>query len=127
MSWFKRWTDTDSEVDVQNVFSDLSKGSIAKQLTVGVLTGLCSGFVFSHVGKAAAMGVGGGLLILQIAESLGWISINWGKVDNTVEKAKERLAKSDKDKAILKIKVFVRDNIFIVGGFVSGFFIGIAI
>ncbi|XP_022243187.1 FUN14 domain-containing protein 1-like isoform X2 [Limulus polyphemus] len=49
----------------QHFLGDITKASTAKQITVGGITGWCTGFVFTKIGKVAATAVGGSLLLIQ--------------------------------------------------------------
>uniref|UniRef100_A0A8C6UST6 FUN14 domain containing 1 n=1 Tax=Neogobius melanostomus TaxID=47308 RepID=A0A8C6UST6_9GOBI len=46
----------------------------------------CAGYLFQRVGKIAATAVGGGFLLLQIANHTGYVQINWKKVEKDVTK-----------------------------------------
>jgi len=43
------------------------------------------------VGKVAAIAVGGGIIILQVANHQGYIKVNWDKVYRQVDKVAERV------------------------------------
>ncbi|KAJ0070154.1 hypothetical protein NL108_002475, partial [Boleophthalmus pectinirostris] len=53
----------------------------------------CAGYLFQKVGKVAATAVGGGLLMLQIANNSGYIQVDWKRVEKDVNKAKKQLKK----------------------------------
>jgi Uncharacterized conserved protein len=42
------------------------------------------------VGKVAAFAVGGGIILLQVANHQGYIKINWDKVYKQVDKVEEK-------------------------------------
>lgn len=46
------------------------------------------------VGKAAACALGGGIILLEIANQKGYIKINWNKVNNKIDKATNTLEES---------------------------------
>ncbi|KAJ8266919.1 hypothetical protein GJAV_G00136170 [Gymnothorax javanicus] len=108
------------------------KSSVAKQLVIGGVTGWCAGYLCQKVGKLAASAVGGGFLLLQIANHTGYITVNWKRVERDVNKAKsqlklntERPPKEVRTKA-QEVQTFVKKNLVLTGGFAGGFLIGLA-
>lgn len=53
----------------------------AGKFSFGTLLGFCAGYASKQVGKAAAMGVGFAFLGLQSLAYMGYININWNKVE----------------------------------------------
>ncbi|XP_061745130.1 FUN14 domain-containing protein 1 isoform X1 [Nerophis ophidion] len=110
------------------------KYSVATQLMMGGLTGWCAGYVFQRVGKVAATAVGGGFLLLQVANHSGYVQVDWKKVEKDVNKAKKHLKKKANKAApefntfIEEVKAtdFIKRNIVLSSGFVGGFFLGLA-
>ncbi|KAM9830501.1 FUN14 domain-containing protein 1 isoform X1 [Syngnathus typhle] len=110
------------------------KYSVATQLMMGGITGWCAGYVFQRVGKVAATAVGGGFLLLQIANHSGYVQVDWKKVEKDVNKAKKHLKKKANKAApelntfIEEVKAsdFIKRNIVLSSGFVGGFFLGLA-
>lgn len=43
------------------------------------------------VGKTAALAVGGGIILLQIAQQKGYVTIDWNKVKEKAEKSTEKV------------------------------------
>uniref|UniRef100_A0A671Q1S0 FUN14 domain-containing protein 1-like n=1 Tax=Sinocyclocheilus anshuiensis TaxID=1608454 RepID=A0A671Q1S0_9TELE len=92
----------------------------------------CVGYLFQRVGKIAATAVGGGFLLLQIANHSGYVQVDWKKVEKDVNKAKRRLKKNTKKAApefntfIEEATEFVKKNIVVSSGFVGGFLLGLA-
>uniref|UniRef100_A0A3B3RFV1 FUN14 domain containing 1 n=2 Tax=Paramormyrops kingsleyae TaxID=1676925 RepID=A0A3B3RFV1_9TELE len=108
------------------------KYSVATQIMMGGVTGWCAGYLFQRVGKIAATAVGGGFLLLQIANHSGYVQVDWKKVEKDVNKAKKRLKKRA-DKAAPEINTFIEEstefvkrNIVLSSGFVGGFLLGLA-
>nr|XP_020442618.1 FUN14 domain-containing protein 1-like [Monopterus albus] len=85
------------------------KYSVATQLAIGGVSGWCAGYLFQKVGKVAAMSVGGGLLLLQIANNSGYIQVDWKRVEKDVNKAKKQLKKGT-DQARPELKTFVEKS-----------------
>lgn len=44
-----------------------------------------------RVGKVIAISVGGGIILLQIANEKGYININWNKVNNKIDKVTDKV------------------------------------
>ncbi|KAJ8337917.1 hypothetical protein SKAU_G00368830 [Synaphobranchus kaupii] len=108
------------------------KHSVATQLAIGGVTGWCAGFMFKKVGKLAASAVGGGFFLLQMANHTGYITVDWKRVEQDVNKAKKQLKlNSERPPAEVRTKVdevsiFVKKNILLTGGFAGGFLLGLA-
>uniref|UniRef100_A0A3Q2Y8T0 FUN14 domain-containing protein 2 n=1 Tax=Hippocampus comes TaxID=109280 RepID=A0A3Q2Y8T0_HIPCM len=108
------------------------KYSVATQIAIGGVSGWCAGYLFQKVGKVAATAVGGGLLLLQIANNSGYIQVDWKRVEKDVNKAKKQIKKNT-DKAgpelntlVERSTEFVKKNIVVTSGFVGGFLLGLA-
>lgn len=71
--------------------------------TCGIIS-RATGFIMMKLGKAAAFTVGSGILVLQLANSSGYININWDKLTRGVEKVAEQVedSTSAKKKGLLK-------------------------
>lgn len=63
-----------------------------------------TGFVMMKLGKAAAFTLGSGIIALQLANSSGYIKINWDKLTRGVERVAEQVedSASDKKKGLFK-------------------------
>ncbi|XP_018584876.2 FUN14 domain-containing protein 1-like [Scleropages formosus] len=108
------------------------KYSVATQIMMGGVTGWCAGYLFQRVGKIVATALGGGFLLLQIANHTGYVQVDWKRVENDVNKAKKHL-KNRADRAAPEIKSFlgestefVKRNVVLSGGFLGGFLLGLA-
>ncbi|KAM9396777.1 FUN14 domain-containing protein 1-like isoform 1-T1 [Salvelinus alpinus] len=110
------------------------KYSVTTQIVMGGVTGWCAGYLFQRVGKIAATAIGGGFLLLQIANHSGYVQVDWKKVEKDVNKAKKHLKKRTKQAAPeinsffeeVKATEFVKKNIVLSSGFVGGFLLGLA-
>ncbi|XP_078612977.1 FUN14 domain-containing protein 1-like [Branchiostoma floridae x Branchiostoma japonicum] len=111
---------------------DLSAKSVGTQIAVGGVSGWCAGYLFSKVGKLAATAVGGGFLLLQIANHAGYVKINWKRVEKDMEKYKKEIGKQaekaypDVAQILQQAKTFMQENMVVAGGFAGGFLIGLA-
>ncbi|XP_030642784.1 FUN14 domain-containing protein 1 [Chanos chanos] len=108
------------------------KYSVTTQIMMGGAAGWCAGYLFQRVGKIAATAVGGGFLLLQIANHSGYVQVDWKKVEKDVNKAKKHL-KKNANKATPELSSFIEEstdfvkrNIVVSGGFVGGFLLGLA-
>lgn len=115
---------------IQKTFKDISKQSMAKQLAIGGAGGWCSGYVCGKVGKAAAAALGGSLLLIQIAQHQGYITINWSKLENSMKKARKEIERNSKQTNFSamaeEVQEFMKENMFVAGGFAAGFLLGLA-
>lgn len=108
------------------------KYSVATQIAIGGVSGWCAGYLFQKVGKVAATAVGGGLLMLQVANNSGYIQVDWKRVEKDVNKAKKQLKKgtdqasTELDTVFKKSTEFVKKNIVVTSSFVGGFLLGMA-
>ncbi|XP_067849001.1 FUN14 domain-containing protein 1 [Heptranchias perlo] len=121
-----------SRVFGQNSGPVAEKYSVATQLMMGGVTGWCAGFVFQKIGKLAATAIGGGFLLMQVANHSGYIKVDWKRVEKDVNKAKRQLRKKA-NKAAPEINTFIEEsaefvkkNIVLTSGFVGGFLLGLA-
>ncbi|KAH0820289.1 hypothetical protein GEV33_002501 [Tenebrio molitor] len=71
---------------IEKFFGDVSKISATKQIALGTSTGWVTGFLAMRVGKTAALALGGGIILLEIANEKGYIKINWDKVQKNLDK-----------------------------------------
>ncbi|GLV46593.1 uncharacterized protein CBL_13350 [Carabus blaptoides fortunei] len=76
---------------IEKILGDVGKTSAAKQLIIGSSSGWCTGFIGMKVGKVAAVAVGGGIILLQIANHNGYININWNKINKKIDKISDKV------------------------------------
>lgn len=100
-----------------DVTIDGIKSNTTKNLLLGTFTGWVSGVSIVRVGRIAAFGLGGGIILLHFAAEFGYIYVNW-------EKVKE--AAGDCQAWMEKFLQFVRRNSCFSVGFLGGFFFGVA-
>lgn len=77
-------------------------------------------------GKVAAVALGGGILILQIAQHKGYIRINWEKINKSADKILDKIEEKATGKGpdvvdkvnyfynILKIHLQVNDLLYLI-------------
>jgi FUN14 domain-containing protein 1 len=97
--------------------SKLTSKKSSGNFVAGTLTGWLAGVAVIRVGKIAAFGLGGGVILLHFASECGYINVNWDRVR---ESAGESHAWMEK-----LVKFVKRHSCFSVG-FVGGFFFGVA-
>ncbi|XP_015438515.1 PREDICTED: FUN14 domain-containing protein 2-like isoform X1 [Dufourea novaeangliae] len=76
---------------IDKILGDVSKKSATKQIVIGTTSGWVTGFMTMKVGKMAALAVGGGIIMLQIAAHQGYIKINWDKIQKKAEKITDKV------------------------------------
>ncbi|XP_031548752.1 FUN14 domain-containing protein 1-like [Actinia tenebrosa] len=118
---------------------DLSNRTPLQQIGIGGVSGWCLGYLCKRVGKLTLSAIGGGLLIIQIANRTGYIKINWSKVErdvNEVSKGVEKevykiaKGKNDDNKVVEWTKrgiSYAQRNMAAAGGFAAGFLLGVAL
>lgn len=52
-----------------------------------------TGFISMKIGKVAAVGLGGSVILLHIASQKGYIDINWDKINKRVDKITDKIEK----------------------------------
>jgi len=119
-----------SEVVSFNIYElvdDLQNRSPGQQLAIGGVTGWASGFITMKVGRWALITVGSALIVLQLASYKGYIEINWGNVQSSMEQAKRQIERelgvNKPDTS--KISGFITRNMYLTGGLLGGFLLGL--
>lgn len=99
-----------------DVTIDSIKSNTSKNLILGTFSGWLAGVTVIRVGRIAAFGLGGGIILLHFAAEFEYINVNWDRVK---EAAGESQAWME------KILRFVKKNSCFSVGFFGGFFFGI--
>lgn len=99
-----------------DTLNKISKSN-SKDLILGTVSGWITGVGVAKIGKVAAFGLGGSIILLHFASDFGYISVNWDKVRDAIGRSQE---------IIEKLGSFVRRNSCFSVGFVGGFFFGVA-
>ncbi|CAG9855307.1 unnamed protein product [Phyllotreta striolata] len=76
---------------IERILGDVSKTSATKQIVLGASSGWVTGFLAMRVGKTAALALGGGIILLQIANEKGYIKVNWDKVNRNLDKVADKV------------------------------------
>lgn len=116
---------------ISKFLGDVNKSDATKQILVGAGSGWFSGYLAMRVAKTTAFAVGGGIILLQIANETGFVKVNWKKLNRNLEKVADRveneLVNSHNKKSISdRIIDFLKNNTPFTSGFVGGFLIGMA-
>ncbi|CAH1640531.1 unnamed protein product [Spodoptera littoralis] len=93
------------------------KHTTSQNLLLGTITGWGAGVSIVRVGRIAAVGLGGSIILLHFAAEFGYINVNWDRVKETAGESQQWL-----DRVLRFIK---KNNCFSVG-FMGGFFFGVA-
>ncbi|CAK1601988.1 unnamed protein product [Parnassius mnemosyne] len=83
----------DAKNFIEKAIGDIGKTSATKQLILGTASGWITGFLTMKIGKFAAAGIGGGVILLHIASQKGYIDINWDKINKKVDKISDKVEK----------------------------------
>lgn len=76
---------------IEKVVGDVGKSSATRQLIIGSASGWVAGYLMMKVGKIAAVAVGGGIILLQVANHNGYVKINWDKVFKQVDEVGDKI------------------------------------
>ncbi|KAK9890970.1 hypothetical protein WA026_013307 [Henosepilachna vigintioctopunctata] len=103
----------DAKSLIEQILGDISKTSATKQMILGVSSGWITGFMAMRVGKPAALALGGGIIMLQIANEKGLIKINWDKVNTNIDKVTDKVEEvvSGEKSVLDRVERFVDRNI----------------
>ncbi|XP_028156109.1 FUN14 domain-containing protein 1 isoform X1 [Ostrinia nubilalis] len=89
----------DAKNFIEKAIADIGKTSATKQLILGTASGWITGFITMKIGKVAAVGLGGGVILLHIASQKGYIDINWEKINKKVDKISDKIEKETTGKS----------------------------
>lgn len=81
----------DAKSFVNKILGDVSKTSATKQVALGTVSGWVTGLLAMRIGKVAAVTVGGGIILIQIANEQGYINVNWDKVNKKIDKVADKV------------------------------------
>uniref|UniRef100_A0A2A4K882 FUN14 domain-containing protein 1 n=1 Tax=Heliothis virescens TaxID=7102 RepID=A0A2A4K882_HELVI len=100
-----------------DVTIDGIKSNTGKNLILGTVSGWATGVSVVRVGRVAAFGLGGGIILLHFACECGYIHVNWERVKEAAGESQAWLE---------KLLHFVKRNSCFSVGFFGGFFFGVA-
>ena len=102
--------------DLQTVFP------FVEQLGFGVVAGFAAGFALKKVGKVLAVAVGLVFVIVQVLAYYGFVSINWGAVQSSVDPMLTPTALGGAWRTVLAVLTY---NIAFAAAFVPSFVWGL--
>ncbi|CAH0564614.1 unnamed protein product [Brassicogethes aeneus] len=121
--------DENKELSLPEKLLETFKSSPTNQILFGLASGWISGYVVIKIGKTAALALGGGIIILQVANNKGFIDVNWNKVSNKIDKVSEDVKKKVDNKTGFwrkNVIDLVISNKEVSSAFCGGFLIGLA-
>lgn len=103
---------------------------VVKDLSVSAAFGACVGVAVKKLTKDAMYGVGLGFIGLQTLSYLGYVSIDWGKVEKDIIKVVDQNndGKLDKDDVMIiskKLLEILKKGLPNAAGFTTGFAVGL--
>lgn len=120
----------DARNAISKFFSDVSKSDTTKQVLVGAASGFATGFLSMKAGKAVAVSVGGGIILLQLANDQGIIKVNYNKVNRKIDKVVDKVEQAITGRSPSwtdKIVNFTKRNTPFTVGFIGGVLIGVGV
>ncbi|HHO54761.1 MAG TPA: hypothetical protein ENK21_00060 [Trueperaceae bacterium] len=97
-------------------------GPYIQQISFGFVAGFVVGYALKKVGKMVAIALGLIFIILQILAYYGFITINWGAVEDTVNPVLEQESLTSIWKTVINILTY---NISFAAAFIPAFILGI--
>ncbi|KAB0803259.1 hypothetical protein PPYR_00229 [Photinus pyralis] len=73
----------------------VEKISLSKQILYGTFSGWIASYGLMKVGKTAALVIGGGIVLIEIASENGYVNINWNKINMRIEELAENRHQED--------------------------------
>eukprot|EP00931_Biecheleriopsis_adriatica_P113530 TRINITY_DN88596_c0_g1_i1.p1 TRINITY_DN88596_c0_g1~~TRINITY_DN88596_c0_g1_i1.p1 ORF type:complete len:194 (+),score=47.50 TRINITY_DN88596_c0_g1_i1:75-584(+) len=104
---------------------------LGESISVGGLSGFCSGFALKKVGKAAAVIFGGIFALQQALAYNGYVTVNWEKVEKDMSKLLDTNKDGKLDAKDLGVgykkalEILQYNNAGLSGGFAGGFLLGV--
>lgn len=114
---FSHYENGDRKKSFIDVTVDMITAKSSKDLILGTITGWVAGMSLVKVGKIAAFGLGGGIILLHFASEGGYISINWDRVREAAKQSQILIDNTFR---------FVKKNSYYSVGLLGGFFFGVA-
>lgn len=121
---------------LKKMMKDIREMDSLNQVAAGGVAGIVSGYAMQKVGKMAAFTIGSTVIMLQVAQSSGYVDIRFGKqskIDNLKKKAlkaadavglTEPENQSQVQKVANDVKKFMKNNVTFGASFFGGVLIG---
>lgn len=84
-----------------------------RQVVLGIVSGWCTGYVYTPLFKLVAVAFSGGIILLVLASKRDYIKIDWDKIKDTTGIGRAGWMQKNRQ--------LIRDNKYLVAGFVVGF------
>jgi len=97
---------------------------IITETGVGFVAGILIGSICRKVGKLAISTVGGGITCISLLGQLGYVKVDWKKVQSDYNRLKGRQPQLDISK--YPVKQLVKDNLPLASGLAGGACVAIA-
>jgi len=81
------------------IFEGGAPSPATRQMIFGGVSGWVTGFLAMKVGKAVAIALGGGIILLQVANHQGYININWSRFQSDVDRLASKINESENKKS----------------------------
>ena len=123
---------------LKKAMNEVQEMSTTTQILVGGTAGLATGYIFSKLGKLAAISVGTAVILLQVAHHTGYIEVKLGK-KSKIDDLKQKALKAAEDVGLTtnknsqlenfgrQLKSFLQKNATFGISFGGGALIGVAI
>ncbi|CAH8598620.1 unnamed protein product [Schistosoma turkestanicum] len=111
---------------VKNTLDEIKNRPHRQQVVIGVGSGLLAGYIFTKIGRAAALLLGGSLIALQCFVQQDVIHINWRSASNEIQSSTPAIFEN---KRTLKDKILktIEENRVFFGSFGGGFLIAVSV
>lgn len=119
----------ESESIIYKVIKGIGKSTATQQLILGTASGYLSGYLMMKVVKVAAVIVGSGMILLQIANHNGYAKINSDMIYKNVEEQVDKIEVSSPksgSKLLYNMRSIFKNNSNLSASFTGGLLIGAA-
>ncbi|KAL3285604.1 hypothetical protein HHI36_000133 [Cryptolaemus montrouzieri] len=72
--------DGENEAVIDKIFANINSAHPDCQLAMAVMTGYIYGVIMTKIGKTLALATGGGVILLQLANNHGIITIHYNRI-----------------------------------------------
>ncbi|XP_044744485.1 FUN14 domain-containing protein 1-like [Coccinella septempunctata] len=115
-----------NEAIIDKIFDNINASHPDCQLAVAAMTGYIYGVIMTKIGKTLALATGGGIILLQLANNHGIITIHYNKIAIPRNAAYMRNSVGDSFcHAIDSIYTFAKTNTVFSIGFIGGMLVGV--
>ncbi|XP_045473936.1 FUN14 domain-containing protein 1A-like [Harmonia axyridis] len=109
----------------EKIFCEIRDTTSSNQMLIGMSLGWVSGFFALKIGRTTMMAIGGGMILLEMANANKLIKINWDRVNENFEDVKYEIKKQKESTWINEAVYFAEKYTSFSSGFLGGFLIGL--